>query len=299
MPIDIAALNTLTASLNIPDEDVDLSAEETTSRTRTRLAGEQANEARSADALISTRVHRETRLLPAHRRNAVGQREERLSLGEQSRVLPDAPGAPLPDFTAEWRQIREDLENQAAGALRIGQNLIKIRDALKPLGAWLATMRANGMSQPQASRYIRYAQLPERDRAIYQRVRGFSLSEAIGERRRKRKAPGEAGEVSGGGRAADYSRANSRRRAAEGGREGIPADELDDRRAEIDRRFTVAIKMIDAGKAALADGPKPPEYAGDPARWLSELRETADDMRAVINEGLEAALKKRLLPDLE
>ncbi len=40
-------------------------------------------------------------------------------------------------------------------------------------------------------------------------------------------------------------------------------------------------------------------YAGDPERWLGVLSEITDDMRAVMDEGLEAELKKRLLPDLE
>ena len=89
-----------------------------------------------------------------------------------------------PDFTEEWAQIRQDLEGEAAGALRIGQNLIKIRDRLKPLGLWLTALTEHGMSQPQASRYI-----PVRRDA---RARPRSLSparRAVQPERRHRRAP--------------------------------------------------------------------------------------------------------------
>jgi hypothetical protein len=187
------------------------------------------------------------------------------------------------DFAAEWTLIREDLEREAAGALRIGQNLIKIRDALKPLGLWLAALREHGMSQPQASRYIRYAEMPERDREVYQRVVGFSLSDAVGE-----------GKL--GGRASEYSSTNSQN--AEAGIE-VPADEIADRRAEIDRQLKLAVEMVDAGERVLAAGPQPPEYADDTARWASKLREVADAVLAVISERLETELTKRLLPSAE
>src|SRR2546425_8265425 len=129
----------------------------------------------------------------------------------------DPTPAEVPDFTAAWAQIREDLEDQAAGAFRIGQNLIKIRDRLKPLGLWPAALKEHGMSQPQASRYIRFAEMPERDREGYQRAVGFSLSEAVGERRRKKDAA--AGEISDDGRGSDYSLTN-------GPQPEIPAHEL-------------------------------------------------------------------------
>lgn len=151
-----------------------------------------------------------------------------------------ASEAAAPDFSAEWAQIRRDLEGEAEGALRIGRNLIKIRDALKPLHLWLAALREHGMSQPQASRYIRFAGLPERDREIYQRDTGFSLSRAIGERRGKRGAGGEAG-------------------AAPEGEAEIPEGERAERLAEIDRQLKLGIRMVQAGEAAL--GAEPPRSA--------------------------------------
>lgn len=189
-----------------------------------------------------------------------------------------------PDFTAEWSQIREDLTNEAEGALRIGLNLIRIRDALKPLGLWLAELQKHGMSQPQASRYIRYAQLPERDRAAFQRTRGFSLSEAIGESRRKKRATSEADH---------YSSTNS-----PAGEAPIPEDELVDRLAEVEQRVKLAITIVEAGEQALAKvgEPQPEEFADDRGRWQAKLSEVADAVLAVIHEHLEEELRKRLLP---
>jgi hypothetical protein len=192
----------------------------------------------------------------------------------------DGPIPPTtPHFTAEWAQIQTDLRNEALGARRIGENLIKIRDALKPLGLWLAALRGHGMSQPQASRYIRYAQLPERDRDAFQRVKGFSLTEAIGERRRTAVAT-----VSQADRPMDVE---------------VPADELADRRAEIDRRFKLGLAMVKAGEAALAGESHPPEFAEDAQRWRNKLGEVAGDVLAVVNAGLEAELVRRLLPGVE
>ncbi len=190
-----------------------------------------------------------------------------------------AAEAAVPDFTAEWSQICEVLRNEAEGALRIGLILIRIRDALKPLGLWLAALREHGMSQPQASRYIRYAELPERDRAAFQRTRGFSLSEAVGERRRKR-ATTETAEI--GVASADDVQ--------------ISEDELTDILAEVDRRVKLAVRMVEAGERALASEPGPPEYADDQERWRARLSAVADAVLAVVNEGLEAELRKRLLP---
>jgi hypothetical protein len=193
--------------------------------------------------------------------------------------VPEAPEAP--DFTAEWAQIRADLENVAAGWLRIGLNLMKIRDALKPRGRWLPALREHGMSQPQASRYIRFAEkfakMPEDERAIFLRAKGLSLSEAVGEGREE---------------PSDYSPTNSRNFEDE---VEIPADELEDRRAEVERQKNLAHKIVDAGVKALKGEPTP-EYADDDARWASVLDEVAADVLAVLFAHLPAELKKRLLP---
>ncbi len=188
-----------------------------------------------------------------------------------------------PDFTAEWAQIRADLGDEAAGALRIGRNLIKIRDALKPLNLWIKALRENYMSPSQASRYIRFAELPERDREIFLRADGpFSLSDAVGERRRERRA-----------RASDFSPEKSPEIEAE---VEIDADELADHRAEIDRRMKIAVDIVEAGVGALAGEPGPPEYAAADARWENKLREVADDVLAVIGDNLESELRERLFP---
>jgi len=183
-----------------------------------------------------------------------------------------------PDFTAEWEQIRNDLENEALGALRIGQTLIKIRDALKPLGRWLPALSEHGMSQPQASRYIRYAELPEADRERRQRFKGFSLSEAIGERRTKK-----AAENSGTDQAADYSSTNSHE---------ISDEERADWFDEIERRLTRAVKIVNAGKEALAGEPEP-QFADDDARWQHKVHETAEDVLAIIDAHLRKELQRR------
>jgi hypothetical protein len=188
----------------------------------------------------------------------------------------------VPDFTAEWQQIREDLESEATNALRIGRNLIKIRDALKPLGQWLAALREHGMSQPMAWRYITFAELPEADREPWMRVQWFSLAKAVEGRKRK-----DANEDSGTGQDSGLFATNNPE---------IPADELADRLAEIDQRFKLAIEMVNAGEAALAGEPQPPEYADDAAKWKSKLREVADTALAVIEAHLGEELRQRLLP---
>jgi hypothetical protein len=194
--------------------------------------------------------------------------------------------AQAPEFSDEWKQIRDDLANEAAGALRIGLNLIKIRDALKPLGPglWPAALPENGMSQPQASRYIRFAEMPEYEREVYLRAEGpFSLTDAVGERRRKR--------------ASDNSSTNSRNE--EKGDVEISDEQRAYRLAEIDRQRKLAVEIVEAGVKALADESQPPEYADESARWLGKLREVAAAVVAVIGEGLEAELTKRLLPGTE
>jgi hypothetical protein len=185
-----------------------------------------------------------------------------------------------PDFSAEWKQIDEDLKGEAAGALRIGLNLKKIRDALKPRGLWLDALRDHGMSQPQASCYIRFAEMPESDRDRFQRIEGFSLSDAIGERRK---------------RASDNSPANSRNGDDE---VAVPDEELPDRLAEVNWQRQAADEIIEAGVEALAEEPYPGYAAGDP-RLRSKLREVAAAMDKVIRAGLDAELKKRLLPGAE
>jgi hypothetical protein len=193
----------------------------------------------------------------------------------------------VPDFTAEWRQITEDLESEAKYlnssaecALRIGETLIKIRDELKPRGLWLDALRDHGWSQPQASRYIRFANLPERDREPWLRRKAFSLSGAVGERpSRKKDASGNP--------AADYSSTNSPE---------IPADELLDRSEEIDQRFKLAIAMIVAGERALA-GEAHTEYADDADRWKRKLGEVADATLAVVEAHLKQELRQRLLSE--
>jgi hypothetical protein len=183
-------------------------------------------------------------------------------------------------IAARWEQIHEDLGDEAAGALRIGLNLIKIRDALKPLKRWLSALREHGMSQPQASRYIRYAELPERDRAAFQRASGFSLAAGHGEGKKGKKG------------AATIRQTNS---PAEAEVE-IPADELADALAQVERRIKLAIEIVQAGEAALGDEPQPPEYADDDERWRNMLRQVADAVHAVIDQHLGAELKQRLLP---
>lgn len=182
-----------------------------------------------------------------------------------------------PDFTAEWRQIRTDLENEAAGALHIGQNLIKIRDALKPLGQWLTALREHGMSQEQAWRYTTFAEMPEAEREPYMRLEGpFSLTKAIEGRSKKRsKKPA--------GPAPDYSSTNNPE---------IPADEVADRLAEIDQRLKLAVEMVGRGEEALAGEPQP-EYADDDARWKRKLSEIAEDVVVVVSAHLKNELERR------
>jgi hypothetical protein len=184
-----------------------------------------------------------------------------------------------PDFTAEWQQIEKDIQNEAEGALRVGQNLIKIKAAL-PHGMWLEALKEHGMSQPQASRYIRYARLPEADRLIFQRAKGFSLSRAVGERRSKPKAPSEA----------------PRERVDE---TPISADELAARLEGVEQRVKLAIDMVNLGECELANqiaDERPQEYAEDDERWQGRVSEIANDLRDLIAEGLEAVMKRRLLP---
>ncbi len=188
---------------------------------------------------------------------------------------------PVSDFAAEWKLIDEDLRNEAAGALRIGLNLIRIRDAL-PRGRWLAELREHGMSQPVASRYIRFAKLPESDREVFLRAeRPFSLSAAVGERRKKKDAAP----------ASDYSPTNS-------SEPEISDDERGARLAEVNWQRQAADEIIEAGVEALAEEPYSGYAAADP-RLRSKLREVAAAMDKVIRAGLDAELKKRLLPGAE
>jgi len=191
-------------------------------------------------------------------------------------IVKEAKKEVVPDFAREWTEIREDLETEATGALRIGRNLIKIRDALKPLGLWLTGLREHGMSQSQASRYIRYAELPKAERKIFQRVKGFSLSAAVGERRGKK--------------AADHSPANGPKDAEA----VIPADELEERQAEVGRKLKLAFEIVDAGERCLAGEPDP-EYADDHERWQRKVDEVAAVMREYVNGPMEAELRSRLL----
>jgi hypothetical protein len=187
-----------------------------------------------------------------------------------------AAGVAVPDFAAEWAEIRRDLEGEAAGALRVGRSLITIRDALKPRGLWLKALREHGMSQPQANRYVRYAELPERDREAFQRVNGFSLSAAVGETRSKKAAAAEAG-------------------AAPADEAPIPESELSARVAEVNWWLKQAVATMEAGEAARGTEP-PPDYAGNAELWGDELGELVTDAIAVLEEGLGARLRKRLLP---
>jgi hypothetical protein len=184
------------------------------------------------------------------------------------------------EFASEWQEITSLIGREAEGALRIGQLLIAIRDELKPRGLWLAALREHGMSQPQASRYIRYAELPESDRMLWQRVNGFSLSAAVGEHRTKK----DATEESGTGQAPNYSSTNSPE---------IPADELADRLEEIDQRLKLAVEMVSKGEEALAGEPQP-EYAADDARWKLKLSEIAEDVCTVISAHLMKELERRV-----
>jgi hypothetical protein len=183
-----------------------------------------------------------------------------------------------PDFTAEWRQIREDLESEAAGALRIGQNLIKIRDALKPLGLWLAALREHRMSQEQAWRYTTFAEMPEAEREPYMRLEGpFSLTKAIEGRSNKRsKKPA--------GPAPDYSSTNTPE---------IPDDERADWLAEIDQRVKLAVKMVSRGEEVLMGDPQP-EYAADDARWTQKVSDVAEAVLTVIEAHEAQQLRKEL-----
>ena len=168
------------------------------------------------------------------------------------------------DFAREWAEITENLRKEAAGALRIGQNLIRIRDALKPLRLWLKALREHGISQPHASRYIRFAEMPEADREPYLRLEGpFSLSHAVGERRGKKKG--------------DHSPANGSEAGAM-----VPAEEMEEeRRAEI----ALARKIVEEGARQLAFAP-PPEHADDHERWQSKVREAGGVLRRLLDEHL-------------
>jgi hypothetical protein len=187
------------------------------------------------------------------------------------------------DFSAEWAQIRRDLLDEADAQrvqadrwLRIGRNLIKVRDALKPLGHWLAELEKNGISQPTAWRYTEYAELSESDREIYLRRR-VSPSAAVDKRRREKAMEAEPG-------------------AAEAGEVSTQESERNARLAEIARQLKLGVAMVEAGETALGSEP-PPEHGGDAERWRDELAEVADAVLAVLNGGsLEAALRKRLLP---
>ncbi len=206
---------------------------------------------------------------------------ETTEIVETTETTASAANVAAPDFAEEWKQIRADLEKVAAGRLRIGQNLIKIRDALKPRGLWLPALREHGMSQPQASRYIRFAEMfakmSERDREIFLRAEDLSLSEAVGEGRRE---------------PSDYSSTNSRNSEDE---VEVPADELEDRRAEVKRRIELTYEVVDAIERTLARDPLP-GYDDDAARWESDLHEVVDVVRAILDEYLVAELKRRLLP---
>jgi hypothetical protein len=186
------------------------------------------------------------------------------TVGTAAAAPGENPEAAAPDFAREWEEIRERLESEAAGALRIGQLLITIKDGL-PRGRWLPALREHGMSQPQASRYMRYARLPESDREIFQRRKGFSLSAAVGERRKK-DAP-----VEGSG---------EKQAAAP-----IPPPERDETLAEIDRQFKLALDMVDFAE----------ENFQQEREWA--MGNVADDIRALIREGLKAKLRARLLPE--
>jgi len=196
----------------------------------------------------------------------------------------DFPAA-APDLAALWDEILRALDGEAAGALRVGRNLIKIKAAL-PHGRWAAALREHGMSQPQAWRYMEYAKLYERDPAafardgaLYQR-KGFSLSEAIGERREKEDAAAATG-----------AEANQ----AQADEAPIPESELDARLAEVSWWLKQAVATVEAGEAARATEP-PPDYAGDAELWRDELGELVADVIALVEGGLEARLSKRLLP---
>jgi len=203
------------------------------------------------------------------------------TLGEAPSASPDysrriaATGqAAEPDFSLEWAQISEGLKNEAACALQIGLNLIRIMDELKPRRVWLAALREHGMSQPQASRYIRFAKMPERDREPFQRVNGFSLSAAIGEARSKAVAVKEG--------------------AALAGDVLVPEGERARRDAEVARRLKLAIAMVECGEVAM--GRELPPGEEEVEQWRETLDEVAAEVYALIEERLEARLRERLLP---
>jgi len=207
---------------------------------------------------------------------------EEIQAEDHSPTNGPAAEAGVPDFTAEWDLVKADMESaegllrdHAAVALHVGQTLIKIRDVLKPRKLWLKALEEHGISQPQASRYIRFAEMPERDREVYQRLR-FSLSEAIRERRSRPKA-------------------GSQRAAAEDTEAEIPDDERCDRLAEVEQRRKLAFKVVEAGLKALREQ-EPAEYADDDERWHNKLSEVVDAVLAVLDGHLEEELRKRLLP---
>ncbi len=201
-----------------------------------------------------------------------------------------AAEAGISNFTAEWRQIKADIEgaegllrDHAAAALRVGQALIRIRAALTPHKLWIKALEEHGISQPKASRYIRFAEIPPADREVFQREKWFSVSRAVGEADRRKGAAASEG---------DHSSTNSPAEAE------IPADELCDRLAEVEQRVKLAIDLVNRGECELANSGADdlPEYAEDNERWQVRVAEIADDLRELIAEGLEGVLKRRLLP---
>jgi hypothetical protein len=190
----------------------------------------------------------------------------------RERMIATRDSDSVPDFTDTWVQIHKDLNGMAAGALRIGEQLKTIRDELKSRGLWLKELKNHGWSQPQASRYVRFAELPKEAREIYMQCENFSLSAAVGEPRRTKshntKSAPALGEIS--------------------------PSEREERLSEIDEQFKLVLKLVEAGERVLADDPQP-EYADDPVKWQGKVTAAATAALAVLHAGLREELQKRLL----
>jgi hypothetical protein len=120
--------------------------------------------------------------------------------------------------------------------------------------------------------------MSESDREVLLRKEGpFCLSAAIGESPRKKK--GEVAEP-----VSDFPSTKNR---------DVPADELADQLARVDKQRKRAFEIVEAGVEALSGEPEP-EFADDDARWRRNLDEVAEAVFAVIGEHLEAELMKRL-----
>lgn len=193
----------------------------------------------------------------------------------------------VPHFTAEWDQIRKDVEEVGsltrawgAAALRVGQNLIKIRDELKPLKLWLSELEKRGWSQSSASRYIRFAEMPEGKREVWLRGKHFSLSAAVGEGR---------GGKNGAG-------AN-----VEAGTQETSLDEAEraERLAEVAQLLKLGIRVVEAGEKTVVAESESGWSEEDDARFRSRLSIAADALLVVARDHLEAELKRRLLPHAE